>query len=94
MAVKGKINLKFVFQDGSEATVIMHNPMFHELAMLEGEDVSHYRNLATCRWAQWSTGNAPERLVKILYRNCIEHHFLSEKKDNVVPDKVVVSHIY
>jgi hypothetical protein len=94
MPIKGRLtNLKFIFQDGSEALVKMNNRLFHELAMLEGGEVTHYMNLNTCSWAEWSTGNAPENLVKILYRNCIDYHFLSEKEDCVAPCKVIVSHV-
>ena len=87
-------NLRFVFHDGTEALVTMRNRLFHELSLLEAPSglPSHYMNLNTVTWPEWTSGNVPEDLVKLLYRNCIDYHFLMEKEDNVVPYKVIVFH--
>ena len=61
-------NLRFVFHDGTETLVTMRNRLFHELSLLEAPSglPSHYMNLNTVTWPEWTSGNVPEDLVKIL----------------------------
>jgi hypothetical protein len=92
MTAKRRTDIKFVFQDGTEAAVTMKYPWFHELAMLEGREVTHYMNLGECDCDEWETGQVPDYLVRLLYRNCIQYHFLCEKEGNALPCNVFVTH--
>jgi hypothetical protein len=92
MATQRRTHIKFVFQDGTEAAVTMKHDWFHELAMLDGDEVTHYMNLGEYDCDEWETGQVSDRLVRLLYRNCIAYHFLCAKQGNVLPCNVFVTH--